>query len=115
MEKELFPDEQIDQTHTLATDEVGEFSADEQIGQGHNFAIDEAVSEQNVVREIPPDKQIGQAHNFASDEAASSEKRDVVSEASPEEKSVARESIKKDRAALRMAKIMIKVEDVFDD
>jgi hypothetical protein len=115
VEKELFPDEQIDQTHTLATDEVGEFSADEQIGQGHNFAIDEAVSEQNVVREIPPDKQIGQAHNFASDEAASSEKRDVVSEASPEEKSVARESIKKDRAALRMAKIMIKIEDVFDD
>jgi hypothetical protein len=115
VEEELSPDEQIDQTHTFATDEVGEFSADEQIGQGHNFAIDEAASEQNVVREPPPDKQIGQAHNFASDEAASSEMRDVVSEASPEEKSVARESIKKDRPALRMAKIMIKVEDVFDD
>jgi hypothetical protein len=112
-EKELIPDEQIDQTHTFAT--VGEFSADEQIGHGHYFAIDEAASEQNVVREPPPNKQIGQAHNFASDEAASSEKRDEVSEAPPEEKSVARESIKKDRAALRMAKIMIKVEDVFDD
>jgi hypothetical protein len=116
----------------------GEFYADEHIGQGHNFATDGAASEQNVVEELPPDEQIGQAHCFAGssrgqknvggelyayeqvgqahnlvmDEAASSEKHNVVSEASPEEKNVARASIKEDRAAPKVAKIMIKVEDI---
>ena len=119
----------------------GEFYADEHVGQGHNFATDEAASEQNVVEELRPHEQIGQAHSFAGssrgrkhvgrelyayeqvgqahnlvmDEAASSEKHNVVSEASPEEKSVARESVKKDRAASKVAKIIIKVEDIFDD
>jgi hypothetical protein len=84
----------------------GALSADEQIGQ-HGFATHEAaLSEEHIVgREFSCDEQIGQAHSFATHEAASSE----------EQRNVARKSIKKDAVALRMAEIMIKVDEIFDD
>ena len=55
--------------------------------------------------ELSADEQIGEAHSFATHEAALSE----------EQKNVARESVKKDAVALRMAGIMIKVDEIFDD
>jgi hypothetical protein len=95
-----------------------ELSADEKIGQTRSFATDEAASseeQKNVGEEFYADEQIGQAHSFATDEAASSEEHNVVSERPLDEKNVARESVKKNGAALRMAEIMIKVEQIFDD
>ena len=84
----------------------GELSTDEQIGEERSFATQEAASpeEQNVAGKLSADEQI-QAHSFATHEAGLSE----------EEKNVARESVKKDAVALRMAKIMIKVDEIFDD
>jgi hypothetical protein len=55
--------------------------------------------------ELSADERIGQARSFATHEAALSE----------EQKNVARESVKKDAVALRMAKIMMKVDEIFDD
>jgi hypothetical protein len=75
-------------------------------GRAHSFATDEAASSevQNVGGELSADEQI-QEHSFATHEAASSE----------EQKNVARESVKKDAVALRMARIMIRVDEIFDD
>ena len=76
----------------------------EQIGQTRSVATHEA-EEQNVGGELSADERIGQARSFATHEAALSE----------EQKNVARESVKKDAVALRRAKIMIKVDEIFDD
>jgi hypothetical protein len=114
--RELSADEQIGEEHSFATPEAaspeernaaGELSIDEQIGHEHSFATHEAGSseEQNVAAELSAGEQIGQEHSFATHEAASSE----------EQKNVARESVKKDAVALRMASIMIRVDEIFDD
>jgi hypothetical protein len=66
------------------------------------FSSDERKT---VGRELPADEQIGQAHSFATHEAAPS----------GEQKNVARESVKKDAVALRMAEIVIKIDEIFDD
>jgi hypothetical protein len=58
-----------------------------------------------VGRELSADEQIGQAHSFATHQATSS----------GEQKNAGRESVKKDAVALRMAEIMIKVDEIFDD
>jgi hypothetical protein len=58
-----------------------------------------------VAAELSAGEQIGQDRSFATHEAASSE----------EQKNVARESVKKDAVALRMASIMIRVDEIFDD
>jgi hypothetical protein len=55
--------------------------------------------------ELSADEQVGQSHSFATHEAAPS----------GEQENVARESVKKDAVALRMAEIMIKVDEIFDD
>jgi hypothetical protein len=84
----------------------GELSADEQI-QEHSFATHEPASseEQNMRGELSADEQVGEEHSFATREAASSE----------EQKNVARESVKKDAVAQRMARIRIRVDEIFDD
>jgi hypothetical protein len=84
----------------------GELSADEQ-NQEYSFATLEAASSegQNVGGELSADEQVGEEHSFATHEPASSE----------EQKNVARESVKKDAVALRMARIMIRVGEIFDD
>jgi hypothetical protein len=110
--RELSADEQIGEEHSFATPEAaspeernaaGELSIDEQIGHEHSFATHEAGSseEQNVAAELSAGEQIGQEHSFATHEAA--------------QKNVARESVKKDAVALRMASIMIRVDEIFDD
>ena len=106
------------QAHSIATHEAAssgerknvgrELSADEQIGQAHSFATHEATSseeQKNAGRELFADGQIGQAHSFATHEAAPS----------GEQKNVAGESVKKDVVALRMAEIMRKIDEIFDD
>jgi hypothetical protein len=114
--RELSADEQVGQVRSFATHEAalseeqsvgGELSTEEQIGQAHSFAAHEAASseEQNVGGKLCADEQIDQAHSFVTHEAA----------LSGEQKNVARESVKKDAVALRMAKIMIKVDEIFDD
>jgi hypothetical protein len=114
--RELSADERIGRAHNFDTyqaaasseqQNVGADSADEQIGEEHSFATHEAASseEQNVGAELSADEQIGEEHSFATHEAASSE----------EQKNVARESVKKDAVALRMARIMIRVDEIFDD
>jgi hypothetical protein len=113
--RELSADEQIGQartaTHEAALSEEqnvgGELSADEQIGQARNFATHEAAlsEEQNVGGELSADEQIGQTRSFATHEVASS----------GEQKNVARERVKKDAIALRMAYITIKVDEIFED
>ena len=55
--------------------------------------------------ELSADEQVGEEHSFAAGEAASSE----------EQKNVARESVKKDAVAQRMARIRIRVDEIFDD
>jgi hypothetical protein len=60
--------------------------------------------EQNVAGELSADEQM-QAHSFAAHEAGLSE----------EQKNVARESAKKDAVAPGMARIMIRVDEIFDD
>ena len=108
-------DEQVGEEHSFATHEPassevqnveGELSADEQI-QEHSFATHEPASSevQNMGGELSADEQVGEEHSFAAREAASSE----------EQKNVARESVKKDAVALRMARIMIRVDEIFDD
>jgi hypothetical protein len=113
----------IDQAHSFITDEetpseeqnvVGELSTDEQIGHAHGFATS-SREQKNVGGELHADEQIGQTHGFATGEATSSEKQKVVGEPPLDEENVARESVKKDGAALRIAEIMIKVEQIFDD
>jgi hypothetical protein len=111
---ELSTDEQIQEhgyaTHEAASSEVqnvgGELSADEQI-QKHSFATHEADSleMQNVGGELSADEQVGEEHSFATQEVASSE----------EQKNIAREGVKKDAVAPGMARIMIRVEEIFDD
>jgi hypothetical protein len=112
---ELSTDEQIGEERSFATHEAasseeqnvgGEISADEQIGEEHSFATQEAASseEQNVAGELSADEQI-QAHSFATHEGGLSEER----------KNVARESVKKDAVAPGMARIMIRVDEIFDD
>ena len=113
MGRELSADEQIGQTHSFPTEEAasseeqknvgGEFYADEQIGEEHGFAAS-SREQKNVGEELSADEQL-----VPTGEAISSEKQNVI------EKNVARESVKKDSAALRMAKIMIKVEQIFGD
>jgi hypothetical protein len=51
------------------------------------------------------DEQVGEEHSFATREAASSE----------EQNNVARESVKRDAVAQRMARIRIRVDEIFDD
>ena len=108
-------DEQVGEEHSFATHEPassevqnveGELSADEQI-QEHSFATPEPASSevQNMGGELSADEQVGEEHSFATREAASSE----------EQKNVARESVKKDAVAQRMARIMIRVDEIFDD
>ena len=108
-------DEQVGEEHSFATHEPassevqnveGELSADEQI-QEHSFAAPEPASSevQNMGGELSADEQVGEEHNFATREAASSE----------EQKNVARESVKKDAVAQRMARIRIRVDEIFDD
>jgi hypothetical protein len=85
-----------------------ELSADEQIDQAHGFGPHQAAlseDQKNAAGEVAANEQIGEAHSFATHEAALSE----------EQKNVVRESVKKDAVALRMAKIMIKVDEIFDD
>jgi hypothetical protein len=113
---ELSADEQIGEEHSFATQEAalsedqknmgGELSADEQVGEEQSYATQEAASseEQNVAGELSADEQI-QAHSFATKEAGLSE----------EQKNVARESVKKDTVAPRMARIIIRVDEIFDD
>jgi hypothetical protein len=113
---ELSTDERIGGERNVATQEAalsedqknagGELSADEQIGEEHSVATQEAASskEQNVAGGLSADEQI-QAHSFATHEAGLSEER----------KNVARESVKKDAVAPRMARIMIRVDEIFDD
>jgi hypothetical protein len=142
---ELSADEQIGEEHSFATQEAalseyqrtvrGELSADEQNGEEHSFPTQEAASseEQNVAGELAANEQIGEEHSFPTQEAASSEEQNAAEELSADEqiqahsfatkeaglseeqKNVARESVKKDAVALRMAKIMIKVDEIFDD
>jgi hypothetical protein len=113
---ELSADEQGGEEHSFVTHEAasskeqnvgGELSADEQGGEEHSFATHEAASseEQNVGGELSPDERGGEEHSFVTHAAASSE----------EQKNVARESVKKDAVALRMARIMIRVDEIFDD
>jgi hypothetical protein len=113
---ELSADEQVGEEHSFATQEAalsedqknmgGELSADEQVGEEQSYATQEAASseEQNVAGELSADEQI-QAHSFATKEAGLSE----------EQKNVARESVKKDTVAPRMARIIIRVDEIFDD
>jgi hypothetical protein len=110
--RELSADEQIGQARNFATHEaeqenVGrELSADEQIGQARTATHEAALSEeQNVGGELSADEQIGQTRSFATHEVASS----------GEQKNVARERVKKDAIALRMAYIMINVDEIFED
>ena len=77
-------------------------------GQAHRFTPHQAAlpeDQKNVGGELTADEQVGEEHSFATHEAASSE----------EQKNVARESVKKDAVALRMASIMIRVDEIFDD
>jgi hypothetical protein len=108
-------DEQVGEEHSFATRELassevqnveGELSADGQI-QEHSFATHEPASSevQNVEGELSADEQVGEEHSFAAREAASSE----------EQKNVARESVKRDAVAQRMARIRIRVDEIFDD
>ena len=85
----------------------GEPSADEQVGEEHSFATHEPASSevQNVGGELSADEQVGEEHSFAAREAASSE----------EQKNAARESVKRDAVAQRMARIRIRVDEIFDD
>jgi hypothetical protein len=78
----------------------GEPSANEQVGEEHSFATHEPASseEQNAGGEL-------EEHSFATQEVASSE----------EQKNVAREGVIKDAVAPRMAMIMIRVDEIFDD
>jgi hypothetical protein len=115
--KELAADEQIGRALSFVTLEAalseeqkvaGELSANEQIGQAHGFGPHQAAlseDQKNAAGEVAANEQIGEAHSFATHEAALSE----------EQKNVVRESVKKDAVALRMAKIMIKVDEIFDD
>jgi hypothetical protein len=110
--RELSADEQIGQARNFATHEaeqenVGrELSADEQIGQARTATHEAALSEeQNVGGELSADEQIGQTRSFATHEVASS----------GEQKNVARERVKKDAITLRMAYIMINVDEIFED
>jgi hypothetical protein len=82
-----------------------ELSADEQI-QEHSFATHEPPSSegQNAGGELSADEQI-QEHSFTTQEVASSE----------EQKNIARETVKKDAVAPGMARIMIRVDEIFDD
>jgi hypothetical protein len=108
-------DEQVGEEHSFATHEPassevqnveGELSADEQI-QEHSFATPEPASSevQNMGGELSADEQVGEEHSFATREAASSE----------EQNNVARESVKRDAVAQRMARIRIRVDEIFDD
>jgi hypothetical protein len=115
--KELAADEQIGRALSFVTLEAalseeqkvaGELSANEQIGQAHGFGPHQAAlseDQKNAAGEVAANEQIGEAHSFATHEAALSE----------EQKNLVRESVKKDAVALRMAKIMIKVDEIFDD
>jgi hypothetical protein len=114
----------------------GELSADEQIGGEHSFAAQEAASseEQNVTGELSANEQIGEEHSFLTQEVASSEEQNAAGELSADEqiqadsfatheaaglseehKNVARESVEKDAVAPGMARIMIRVDEIFDD
>jgi hypothetical protein len=113
---ELSIDEQIGDERSFATQEAalseyqktvrGELSADEQIGEDQSFATQEVASseEQNVAGDLSANEKI-QTHSFAAHEAGLSE----------EQKNVARESVKKDAVAPGMARMMIRVEEIFDD
>jgi hypothetical protein len=114
--RELSANEQIGEEHSFVPHDTAlseeqnvgrELSANEQIGEEHSFAPhDTALSEeQNVERELSANEQIGEEHSFATHERALSEDRN----------SVAREGVKKDAVALRMAKVMIRVDEIFDD
>ena len=116
VEGELSIDEQIGDERSFATQEAalseyqrtvrGELSADEQIGEEHSFLTQEVASseEQNAAGELSADEQM-RAHSFATHEAGLSE----------EHKNVARESVKKDGVGQGMARIMIRVDEIFDD
>jgi hypothetical protein len=115
--RQLSADEQIGEKHSFAPHDealseeqnVGrELSADERIGRAHNFDTYQAAlseDQKNVARELSADEQIGEEHSFAIHEGSLSEDRNIV----------ARESVKKDAVALRMARIMIRVDEIFDD
>ena len=117
VEKEVAADEQIGRALGFVTLEAalseeqkvaGELSANEQIGEPHGFGPHQAAlseDQKNAAGEVAANEQIGEAHSFATHEAALSE----------EQKNLVRESVKKDAVALRMAKIMIKVDEIFDD
>jgi hypothetical protein len=77
-------------------------------GQAHSFVPHQATlseDQKNVGGEPSADEQVGEEHSFATHEPASSE----------EQKVVAIESVKKDAVAQRMARIMIRVDEIFDD
>jgi hypothetical protein len=145
VEGELSIDEQIGDERSFATQEAalseyqrtvrGELSADEQISGKHSFATQEAASseEQNVAGEPSANEQIGEEHSFPAQEVASSEEQNAAGELSADEqmrahsfatheaglseehKNVARESVKKDAVVQGMARIMIRVDEIFDD
>jgi hypothetical protein len=141
---ELSIDEQIGDERIFAKQEAalseyqrtvrGELSADEQIGEEHSFSTQEASSEeQNAAEELSSDEQIGEGHSFPTQEAASSEEQNAAEELSADEqiqahsfatyeaglseehKNVAREGVKKDAIAPGVARIMIRVDEIFDD
>jgi hypothetical protein len=112
---ELSADEQIGEEQSFATQEAasseeqnlaGELSANEQIGEEYSFSTQEVASseEQNAAGELSADEQI-QAHSFATHEAGLSE----------EHKHIARGSVKKDAIAPGIARIRIRVDQIFDD
>jgi hypothetical protein len=77
-------------------------------GQAHSFVPHQATlseDQKNVGGELSADEQIGEEHSVATHEAALSEERNIV----------VKESVKKDAVALRMARIMIRVDEIFDD
>jgi hypothetical protein len=129
-------DELVGEEHSFATREPApseeqnvELSADEQVGEKHSFATHEPPSSegQNAGGELSAGERVGEEHGFATHEPASSEEQNVGGEleeqsfatqevaSSEEQKNVARESVKKDAVALRMARIMIRVDEIFDD
>jgi hypothetical protein len=142
---ELSIDAQIGDERIFATQEAalseyqktvrGDLSADEQNGEEHSFPTQEAASseEQNVAGELSANEQIGEEHSFPTQEAASSEEQNAAEELSADEqiqahsfatyeaglseehKNVAREGVKKDAIAPGIARIMIRVDEIFDD
>jgi hypothetical protein len=110
-----------------------ELSAAEHIGQAHSFTTKDAAlpEEQETVRtELSADGQISEAFSFTDDAALSEKQKSVEGElstdgralssayevaSSGEQKNVARESVEKDAIARRMARVLIKVDEIFDD